>query len=188
MKRTVIIAVFTFFLLTATSCHNIFAPETGDIEKSGLLYNPVMSRPAHVLENFRYAYIYRDSLVYSTLIDSQVVFVYYEPDDEGGGGHYESWPRDVELRATGGLFRAFRPIDLIWNSTLDSSFSYMKGDTLLKTQKTWFDSSNYAEIVKSFQLNLGDNLVIIGSAIFNFARSPWDNQWRIVKWHDESSF
>jgi hypothetical protein len=61
MIRTVVTAVFTFFLLTATSCHNIFAPETGDIGKSGLLYNPVLSRPAHVLENFRYAYIYRDS-------------------------------------------------------------------------------------------------------------------------------
>lgn len=188
MKRTIVTGFFLSVLFSVSACHNIFAPETGDIGKSGLLFNPVMNRPALVLDNFRYAYIYRDSLVYATLIDSNFIFVYYEADDEGGGGHYESWPRDVELRATGGLFRAFRPIDLIWNSTLDSSFSYMKGDTLLKTQKTWFDSSNYAEIVKSFQLNLGDNLVIIGSAIFNFVRSPWDDQWRIVKWRDESSF
>ncbi|MDD5582008.1 MAG: hypothetical protein PHS99_02195 [Candidatus Marinimicrobia bacterium] len=185
LKKTQVL-IFLVFLLS--SCHNIFAPETGDIGKTGLLYQPVMDRPNVVLENFRYAYIYRDSLIYSTLIDSNFVFVYYEPDDEGGGGHYESWPRDVELRTTGGLFRAFRPIDLIWNSTLDSSFSYMREDTLLKTEKTWFDSANYAEIVKSFQLNLGENLVIIGSAIFNFVRNPWDKQWRIVKWRDESSF
>jgi hypothetical protein len=176
------------FLFLSTSCHNIFAPELGDTGKTGLMYNPVMSHPSDVLTNFRYAYIYRDSLVYSTLIDSNFIFVYYEPDDEGGGGHYESWPRDVELRTTGGLFRAFRPIDLIWNSTLDSSFSYVRNDTVQRSEKTWFDSANYAEIVKSFQLNLGENLVIIGSAIFNFTRSPYDDQWRIVKWRDESSF
>ena len=188
MKRNLFpfFGVFLLFLLGA--CHNIFAPELGDTGKQGMLYHTVMTQPSHVLANFRYAYIYRDSLVYSMLIDSNFVFVYYEPDDEGGGGHYESWPRDVELRVTGGLFRAFRPIDLIWNSTLDSSFSYMKGDTIMKTEKAWFDSANYAEMVKSFQLNLGDNLVIIGSAIFNFIKNPWDGQWRIVRWRDESSF
>jgi hypothetical protein len=188
MNKFIFLLLCAVLFILPVSCNNIFAPELGDTGKQGMLYHPVMTHPSQVLTNFRYAYIYRDSLVYSMIIDSNFVFVYYEPDDEGGGGHYESWPRDVELRATGGLFRAFRPIDLIWNTTLDSSFSYIEDDIILKTEKAWFDSANYAEMVKSFQLNLGDNLVIIGSAIFNFIKNPWDGQWRIVRWRDESSF
>lgn len=179
-----------FFLLctagiTVFSCRNIFAPELGNLSDEGGLYRSVMSSPQDVLSNFRYAYIYQDSLVYSNILDSAFIFIYYEPDDEGGSGQYVSWSRDIEMRATAGVFRTFSPIDLLWNTTLDSNYSYIKDGVLVRTEKGMFDSANFADMSKTFQLNLGTDLSIVGTAVFDFTRSQRDDQWRISRWLDD---
>jgi len=173
-------------LLLTVGCNNIFAPRLGDIEDGDGLYKRDMLSPADVLHNFRYAYSYRDSLIYSTIIDSQFIFLYYEAQDEGGSGHYASWGRDIDLRTTGGLFRAFSYINLVWNAGLDSQFYQLDGEEILQQEESYFDSCNFAEMSRGFQLNLGENIYLQGTARFEFRKSPYDRQWRLSAWRDES--
>jgi len=187
MKREIKILLFCLILLLNISgCNNIFAPKLENFADGQSLFNRVLKTPTDVLENFRYAYIYRDSLIYSNLIDSDFVFIYYNADDEGGSGHYDSWLREVELRTTGRIFRAFSHIDLTWNSTLDSSYSYYSGDSLVTQQDDIFEEANNANISKSFELNLGYEIIIEGTAKFDFIKNKND-EWQICKWRDESS-
>ena len=89
-----------------SGCWNPFAPTEGSLEGGVALTLTEQRSPEDVLQNFRYAYIYRDSLVYSELFDTSFTFIYYDPDIGGTGG-YNYWGRDTELRTTGRLFRAF---------------------------------------------------------------------------------
>ena len=50
-------------------CWNPFAPTEGLLEGGSSLTLTEQRSPDEVLQNFRYAYIYRDSLVYSELFD-----------------------------------------------------------------------------------------------------------------------
>ena len=184
-NRTEILFFCMILLLNISSCKNIFAPRLENFTDKQSLYNRFLKTPGDVLENFRYAYIYRDSLIYSTLIDSDFVFIYYNADDEGGSGHYDSWLREVELRTTGRIFRAFSYIDLTWNSTLDSSFSYYIKDSLIIQKNDIFEEANIANISKSFELNLGYDIIIEGNAKFDFVKN--NNEWQIYRWRDESS-
>ncbi|HDR05181.1 MAG TPA: hypothetical protein ENN84_08060 [Candidatus Marinimicrobia bacterium] len=168
------------------SCRNIFAPELGDLSSHGGLYRSEMRSIDDVLSNFRYAYIYQDSLVYARLLDSAFTFIYYLHDDQGGGGQYASWGKDLEMRTTAGVFRTFAPIDLIWNTSLDSNYYLIENEQLLRSQKSRFLEANFADMAKTFQLNLGTNIIIVGTAIFDFRRDPIDKQWRLYRWRDES--
>ncbi len=89
------------------------------------------------------------------------------------------------MKTTGRIFRAFSYIDLTWNSTLDSSFSYYIADSLIIEQNIIFEEANIANISKSFELNLGYDIIIEGNAKFDFVKD--DDEWRIYKWRDESS-
>jgi hypothetical protein len=168
------------------NCRNIFAPELGDLSGRGGLYRSELRTINDVLSNFRYAYIYQDSLVYARLLDSAFTFIYYLHDDQGGGGQYASWGKDVEMRTTAGIFRTFAPIDLIWNTSLDSNYYLIENEQLAHTQKEPFPEANFADMAKTFQLNLGTNIIIVGTAIFDFRRDPYDKQWRLYRWRDES--
>lgn len=145
-----------------------------------------MDNPQDVLYNFQYSYCYQDSFIYASIIDSDFVFLYYEPADEGGSGHYASWGRDMELKTTGGLLSAFSHVSLTWNSSLDSNFYFVEDGEKNRSEKTTFDSSNFADFYKSFQLNLGENIFLIGNARFEFCKNKLDEQWRLVSWRDES--
>ena len=100
--RLVVLATSLIF----TACWNPFAPTEGALEGEKILTLTQQRSPEEVLQNFRYAYIYRDSLVYSALFDTGFVFLYYDPE-VGGSGDYNYWDRDTELRTTARLFRAF---------------------------------------------------------------------------------
>ena len=120
-----------------------------------------------MLENFRYAYVYRDSLVYSKLLDTGFVFVYYDPD-LGGTGGYTSWGRDTELRTTGRLFRAFDNFSLLWNATVAAD-----------TQQ-----NGTVSLTKTFDLSVGSE-TYTGNAIFDFSADS-TGTWRIIRWQDQS--
>lgn len=173
------------FVLLLSSCTNIFAPETGAISGNTDLFITEQQNPDEVLINFRYAYIFRDSLVYSRIIDSSFVFTYYDPD-AGGSGRYESWGRDLELRTTATMFNVFNNINVVWNSTVDSAYRQVPADS------TWQDSSftgyNEALLSKSFELTLDQEISITGNALFYFRKSSYDQKWRINQWIDESIF
>jgi len=129
------------------SCWNPFAPTRGELEGALSLTLTEQKNPEEVLQNFRYAYIYRDSVAYSELFDTSFVFLYYDPD-VGGAGGYNYWGRDTELRTTGRLFRAFDHFTLVWNATIASDTTE-DGD-ISQTQ--------------TFDLSIGGDIFLSGNA------------------------
>jgi len=181
-RETGLLIVILFFVV---SCSNIFAPKLGEISGDTDLVITDQSTPEDVLTNFRYAYVFHDSLVYSRIIDSSFVFTYYDPD-AGGSGRYESWGRNPELKTTASLFRIFDNINLIWNSTVDSTYRLqVSADSSIDTTRA---AANYAIISKSFELSLDQDISITGNAVFHMRKSSGDEKWRITHWIDESIF
>ncbi len=191
-KKTQRLISFSHFLwvmpllimLCFSGCKNIFSPTLGDLAGGNSIYRMDLASPADVLHNFRYAYIYRDSLMYAMLLDSEFVFVYYQPSDESGTGHYDSWMRDTELKTTGRLLSVFSYVDLLWQTTLDSNYYEIEGDEIVREDNAWFETANYADISKSYQLTLGDYYTIIGDAEFRF-RKDTGEKWHILRWEDK---
>ena len=162
--------VIVLFGLVFLHCLNPFAPKLTDaLETEAYIVTPQKTAD-EVLQNFKVAYTFRDSLLYSDLLDSAFLLVYFDPD-EGTSGRFVSWGRDVDLMTTGRLFRHFQVIDLVWNTTLYG----------------WQDEQN-GEIGKSFNLTLvgatGD-YKLSGVAVFSFKKG-YDGKWRIIRWKDES--
>ncbi len=161
------IFLFTLFLV---ACKNPFAPRLDEGEITRIILTDQTS-PDEVLQNFVYAYTFKDSLVYADLLDSSFVFVYFDPT-LSNSGRFVSWNRDVDLKTTGRLFRNFDTISLTWNNTI---YQVIEEDE--------------AELSKTLRLNLfGDfgEFVLTGSAVFNFKKSNYDGKWRITRWLDES--
>lgn len=154
------------------SCKNPFAPKLLKDQTASDLIITEQKTPQEVLQNFRYAYIFKDSLLYSDLLDSSFIFVYFDPNI-GTSGQFVSWGRDLDLLTTGRLFRRFDVIDLVWNSTIYESVQLSTG-----------------QITKSFNLTMiakDEDIRISGTAVFNFRKSPVLEKWRIIKWKDESN-
>lgn len=152
-------------------CWNPFAPTEGQIDAGAVLTLTEQRSPDEVLQNFRYAYIYRDSIVYSELLDTSFIFLYYDPE-VGGAGGYNYWGRDTELRTTGRLFRAFDHLTLVWNATI--SQDTIQADRISQT--------------KTFDLSIGSDIFLSGNAIFDFVQDSTSGIWRISRWQDESFF
>lgn len=151
-------------------CYNPFAPKLEDPGYNDLIITD-QTTPDKVLQNFKYAYIFKDSVLYSDLLDSSFVFFFFNPNQETSG-MIQSWGRNDDLRTTGRLFRTFDVIDLIWNTTIYA-----------------IEDSNQAEYSKSFELTLikqNETINITGNAIFVFRKSSYSPKWRILQWKDES--
>jgi len=170
-KKPKILSVFLWVLLLQ-GCVNPFAPKLDRLSTRSELIITEQKTPEEVLQNFRYAYIFKDSLLYSDLLDSAFIFVYFDPN-QGTSGQFISWGRDVDLRTTGRLFRVFDVIDLIWNATVFEDL----GETNAKVSKSF----NLALISGQTELRVS------GNAVFYFRKSVADGKWRIIKWKDESN-
>jgi hypothetical protein len=167
--RAIIRNSVTAALLTL-SCLNPFAPKL-DRSPGASIKLTQQASPDEVLDNFIYAYTYKDSLVYDQCLDSSFVFVYFDPN-LGTSGLFVSWNRDVDLKTTGRLLRSFDTISLTWNSTIYELYD-----------------GNTAELSKTLHLSLygrQGEYNLTGNAIFNFRKSPYDSKWRITRWKDES--
>jgi len=158
--------------LSFSGCLNPFAPALDkNIDLSAVITE--QKTPEEVLQNFQYAYTFKDSLLYSDVLDESFVFEYFDPDLEPSGG-FVTWGRDVDLATTGGLFRQFDVIDLVWLNTL---FSDREGD--LEKRFIRFNLSLFGADF---------NFILTGTAIFTFKKDETDEKWRIVRWKDESDF
>lgn len=156
-----------FILFIYLSCVNPFAPGlVTDLNlASGILTE--QKNPDEVLQNFLYAYTFKDSLVYSDVLDS--AFLFRTWDYEQNPPVPVEWNRDEELRITGRMFRAFTRLDLVWNRTVHM-------DTL---------AENLIEMRKSFTLTIdgGVNIPVLnGEVIFRFIKR--DKRWFILYWED----
>jgi hypothetical protein len=151
-------------------CVNPFAPKlTKSLEGTDLVVTE-QKTPEEVLQNFKVAYTFKDSLLYSDLLDTAFIFVYFDPG-EGASGRFVSWGRDVDLLTTGRFFRHFEMVDLVWNATLYG----------------WKDNES-GELGKGFSLSLvspDSDYRISGRALFSFRKCK-DGKWRITRWKDES--
>ncbi len=159
----------SLLLLVVTACWNPFAPTEGRLEGVADLILTEQRNPEEVLQNFRYAYIYRDSLVYSDLFDTSFIFLYFDPDIGGAGG-YNYWGLDTELRTTGRLFRTFDNFTLVWNATIAEDTS----------------QNGVISLTKTFDLSVEGKL-ISGNAVFDFIADSTET-WHITRWQDESFY
>ena len=165
MKKFIL---FSFLLFL--SCFNPFAPKL-DQQSITTAYVSDPQTPEEVLQNFVYAYNYKDSLVYAEQLDSSFVFVYFDPYLDTSG-RFVSWNRDVDLKTTGRLFHNFDTITLQFNHTIYE-----------------FSDENSAELSKTLNLNLfgkSGDFSFTGIAIFNFSKNKHTNVWKITRWRDES--
>lgn len=157
-------------LIISSSCDNPFAPRyKSDSNSTGMLSN--QQTIDGVFENFRYAYIFKDTLVYGDLLDPEFVFIYRNYDN----GTDESWGREQEMLTTYRLFQATQSMELVWNEILINI-----GDSLLR------------DVSRSFNLNIvfnpSDIVRINGIANFRLKKNQNDNKWRILSWRDESNY
>lgn len=163
---TGVVLLYVFIL----GCVNPFAPRlTTSLETEDYIVTP-QKTPGETLQNFKVAYTFRDSLLYSNLLDTAFLFVYFDPAEETSGS-FVSWGREVDLVTTGRLFRHFHVVDLVWNTTLYEQQAEETG-----------------EIGRGFNLTLvgeSGDYKLSGVALFSFRRCN-DGKWRITRWKDES--
>jgi hypothetical protein len=151
----------------AVSC-NPFAPKLDETGGQALFGDP------HSIEGyfqaFRYAYQFKDTTLYGTLLDNSFTFSYRNYDR----GVDVEWGRDEEMRTTSALFQSAQVLDLLWGNVLDSSGT-----------ETVFD------ITRSFSLDItfnpGDITHVDGRAIFHLERPTASDPWKAVSWRDESN-
>ena len=157
-----------FLLLLMPACQNPFAPAIADGDNSLTLISD-QKTPEGVLDNFLYAYTFKDSLVYSELFDSSFVFI--STNFNTSPPEPITWGRAQELRTAGRMFRFFQTLDLTWDS-------FTPGDT---TETTIGKSINFTLI-----LDGGRSIPpFSGKSIFTFIRR--DEKWLIVRWVDETT-
>jgi hypothetical protein len=157
-------------LVLLAGCLNPFAPALDNGNLTGDLITE-QKTPEEVLTNFKYAYTFKDSLLYANLLDSAFVFQYFDPD-QGPSGLFVSWTRETDLRTTGSLLRSFDIINLEWLNTV---YALREGEDEI--------------LAKSFRLDLSSSdfsFTASGFAIFTFRYSNGERKWRIVRWVDES--
>lgn len=162
--------VLLLLFLAGCGCLNPFAPRLTEELQAGDMVITEQTTPDEVMQNFKVAYTFRDSMLYSDLLDTSFIFVYFDPN-EGASGQYISWERQVDLTTTGRMFRHFQVVDLVWGSTLSESV----GDEI-------------GEVSKGFDLSLGGesgDYRLSGRATFSFRKCS-DEKWRITRWRDES--
>jgi hypothetical protein len=160
--------LFTVLIaLSALSCDNIFSPKI-DESGSGELITDQKTIEG-VFTNFRYAYTFKDTSVYSALLADDFVFSYKDYEL----GYDVSWDKPTEMRTTSRLFQNSQKSEIIWNNIV----VYL-GDSL------------NINVVRSFNLTITfnpSNIVrLYGLADMNFSRPTSDGVWRIIKWKDQS--
>lgn len=168
-----------FFTLPLLTCLNPFAPKLEESADLELIVTNQQS-PDEVLQNFKLAYFFRDSILYSDVLDSSFIFYYFDYNLDASG-RYDNWGRDTDLRTTGRLFRIFDVINLVWEST--GYQDTLQWDADAEPQKI--------EIIKQFSLKLvqsdaGVDYDFWGKAYFTFIKSRYDYKWRIIRWRDQA--
>ncbi|MGQ9819128.1 MAG: hypothetical protein ACUVQ1_04300 [Candidatus Kapaibacteriales bacterium] len=168
--RKIHFVIFSFALKFLFGCINPFSPKLIEIDNSA----PILSDQSTiegVFQNFRYAYVFEDTLVYSRLLDDNFSFVYRNYDL----GVDVSWGKEQDLKATYGLFQSASNIELIWSESY-----LMIGDT------------NETNIQRGFSLTIvfspNDIVRLQGKANFKLLYDKNKSIWRIVYWRDETYF
>jgi hypothetical protein len=166
--RTVLLALLAVVNL---SCLNPFAPKLDD--NSGLSDTILGDQKTvdGVFQNFKQAYLFRDTTIYGQLLAPNFIFIYKDYDK----GADVFWGRDDDMLTTNGLFQNAQRLDLVWNSTIA-----VDGDSLSLT------------LTRNFNLTVtftpSDIQRVDGYANITLERSQQSDNWKISRWRDESNF
>ncbi len=121
-----------------------------------------------VFRNFRYAYTFKDTVIYGKLLAPDFIFTYRDYNN----GVDVSWNRDEEMRITYRLFQNTDNLDLVWNNIN-------------------FISDDSSNVIRSFNLtvtfNPSDIVFLDGRANLQLRKND-DGVWKIVSWIDESNY
>ncbi|MCS7013503.1 MAG: hypothetical protein NZM05_07725 [Chloroherpetonaceae bacterium] len=149
---------------------NPFAPRLDTENRSGIGLGDQRTLDGF-FRNFEFAYLTKDTALYSQLLDERFTFVYRDFDN----GIDVVWPREVELVTTLGLFRSTEILDLRWNTIV-----FQEG------------SAVQTQVVRSFRLRVGfrasEVFEITGNANFTLVRRDTAAVWKLSRWRDESNF
>ena len=181
MKKYFLLIAIVLF--SGLACYNPFSPPV--VGPGFMVPIALQTDPDSVLQNFKYAYEYRDIITYENCLDKYFVFFYIDQDKTTGELIEVEVYRDEpggDIDRTKGVFKVFDDIRF----------------------ETWevfplpseYDSSSQEEIKLrqvNFHLVLRDidgdfnyeHLEATGFALFKFRRSE-DGFWRIVYWKDNS--
>ncbi|HTY12346.1 MAG TPA: hypothetical protein VMF88_14890 [Bacteroidota bacterium] len=166
-------AVILACSLSLCGCLNPFAPA---LDTSNQLNNSVLGDQKTidgVFQNFKQAYLFKDTTVYGQLLAQDFIFVYLDYDI----GADVSWGRDDDMRTTNGLFQNAQSLDLVWNGSVP-----VEGDTV--------DLS--VNVTRNFNLTVTfsptDIVNIDGYASLTLERPSVNSEWKISRWNDESNF
>lgn len=165
-----LIAVLIVILINISACTNPFAPKLAEDGSENSILGDQTTIEG-VFQNFRYSYIFKDTVVYGNLLHDDFTFVYRDYER----GVDVSWGRDEDMISTYGLFQGTQNLDLIWNDIVLEI-----GDSLLK------------DISRSFNLTVmfsaSDVIRVQGRASFRLKRNTSDEVWKILQWRDESNY
>lgn len=147
-------------------CDNPFSPALGNSETVGSIISDQKTIDG-VFQNLKYAYVAKDTSIYSKVLSNDFVFTYRDYDQ----GVDISWDKNEELRITNSIFQNTQNLNLIWNNIVAIT-------------------SDSTEIIRSFNLTLtfnpSDVVGIDGRVKLTLKKS--NNIWQIAKWTDDSNF
>lgn len=164
--RTLLVILCVAF--AALSACNPFAPALDDEQTASGGLSDQRSIEG-VFQNFRYAYTYKDTLIYGQLLAQDFSFVYTNQDK----GTDVTWGRDEDMRSTYGLFQTAQKLDLVWNGIVTAI-----GDSLLT------DVSRGFNLTVTF--NPSDIIRVDGRVSLRLQRPTANSPWRIQRWKDDS--
>jgi hypothetical protein len=180
-SNILLIKIFTRFslqtillvsLILLTSCTNPFAPKISFAPQDNINISDQTTIKG-VFDNFRYAYMLRDTIVYGNLLANDFTFTYHDYEL----GIMKSWGRDEDMISTSGLFQASQSLDLIWNEV---GVSVSTPDSLIN------------DISRGFTLTIvfsaTDVVKIQGRANLRLSRKAIGEIWKILMWKDESNY
>ena len=154
-------------------CLNPFAPALDEsVQGSGSVLGDQKTIDG-VFQNFKQAYLFKDTTIYGQVLSPSFIFVYRDYDK----GVDVFWGRDDDLRSTFGLFENAQRLDLVWNNTIP----------------TVSDSIEVkVNVTRNFNLTVTfsptDVVRIDGYASLTLERPSAKDVWRITRWRDESNF
>ncbi len=156
--------------LVLHACTNPFAPSLAERDGSA----PILGDQRTVdgfFQNFRFAYVFRDTLTYGRLLDRSFAFVYRNFDRSVD----VSWGRDEDMMATLGLFNAAQQLDLVWNDIIAAD-----GDSLAYNVSRGF--------TLTITFSPTDVIRANGRVTMRLERPASTEPWKVVRWRDESNF
>lgn len=168
-RSAVVAVVMTGLILIGSSCVNPFAPSLDESGGDNVLGD--QRTIEGLFQNFRYAYLFRDTLTYGRLLARNFTFVYRNYDQ----GVDVTWGRDEDMLATNGLFMAAQQLDLVWNDVILAD-----GDSLTKNISRGFNLT--------ITFNPADVLRAQGRVNLLVERPTTSEPWKIVRWRDESNY